>query len=361
MLKLIEPTMEYDQQIQAYRREFLQPGVSMDGGGQLIHCETTKQWLDLVEQYSHQETVPADKVPASLYILIREEDNKMVGIIQIRHYLNDYLRKYGGHIGYSVAPSERRKGNASRMLAMALEKCRQMGLDKVLITCREDNEGSRRTILKNGGVYESTEYEAQQGRYLQRYWIDLAEKKADIEDGHNIEYQSTDERNRDMNSIYHRTSIRHFQDRPVEREKIEEILRAAMQAPSAKNQQPWEFYVVTDKKMIEELSTVSPYASPAQKAPVVIVPVYRKDCLTPAYAQIDMSIAVENMWLATDALGLGGVWLGIAPVEERMQAVERILNIPESLRAFALFPLGYPAEERQQKDRYDESRIHYII
>ena len=74
-----------------------------------------------------------------------------------------------------------------------------------------------------------------------------------------------------------------------------------------------------------------------------------------------MAIALENLWLETDSLGLGGVWLGIAPVEERMLAVERILDIPEELRAFALFPLGYPAEERQQQDRYDESRIHYVV
>jgi nitroreductase len=164
-----------------------------------------------------------------------------------------------------------------------------------------------------------------------------------------------------MNSIYHRTSIRRYQNRPVEREKIEAILRAAMQAPSATNQQPWEFYVVTDQNRIRELSRVSLYAYPAEQAPVVIVPVYRKVCRAPAYAQIDLAIALENLWLETDSLGLGGVWLGIAPVEERMLAVERILDIPEELRAFALFPLGYPAEERQQQDRYDESRIHYVV
>ena len=73
-----------------------------------------------------------------------------------------------------------------------------------------------------------------------------------------------------------------------------------------------------------------------------------------------MSIAMENLWLACGEQGLGGVWLGIAPVEERMKAVETILNIPEGLRAFAIFPLGYPAEERKQQDRFDEGRIHFI-
>ena len=163
-----------------------------------------------------------------------------------------------------------------------------------------------------------------------------------------------------MNSIFHRVSIRRYQDKPVEEEKIEAVLRAAMQAPSAANQQPWEFYVVTDKEKIKELAAVSPYATPAANAPVVIVPVYRKDCILPMYAEIDLSIAVENMWLETDAQGLGGVWLGIAPREERMAAIETVLSIPDGLRAFALFPLGYPAEERLQQNRYDESRIHHI-
>ena len=163
-----------------------------------------------------------------------------------------------------------------------------------------------------------------------------------------------------MNSIYHRVSIRKYQDKPVEPEKIEAILRAAMQAPSAANQQPWEFYVVTDKKKLIELSQVSPYAGMTADAPAAIVPVYRKDCIIPAYAEIDLSIAVENMWLETDAQGLGGVWLGIAPIGERMRAVEKILDMPDTLRAFAIFPFGYPAEERRQQNRYDAARIHYV-
>lgn len=163
-----------------------------------------------------------------------------------------------------------------------------------------------------------------------------------------------------MDSIYHRVSIRRFQDRPVEKEKTEAILRAAMQAPSAANQQPWEFYVVTNREKIRELAMSHPYARAAQYAPAVIVPVYRRDCMLPMYAQIDLAIAVENMWLETDAQGLGGVWMGIAPLAERMEAVEKILDIPEHLRAYALFPYGYPAEDRTQQDRWDESRIHYV-
>ena len=163
-----------------------------------------------------------------------------------------------------------------------------------------------------------------------------------------------------MQEIFERVSIRKYTDRAVEDEKILAILRAAMAAPSAGNQQPWEFYVVRDRNKLEELSRVSPYAGCAKAAPVAIVSAYREKLWASTYAQIDMSIAMENLWLACGEQGLGGVWLGVAPVEDRMRAVEEILGIPEGLRAFAVFPLGYPAEERKQQDRFDESRIHFI-
>lgn len=163
-----------------------------------------------------------------------------------------------------------------------------------------------------------------------------------------------------MKEIFTRVSIRRFQDRPVEDEKITALLRAAMAAPSAGNQQPWEFYVVRNPELIRALSGVSPYSGCADGAPVVIVSAYREKLWAPMYAQVDMSIAMENLWLGCESQGLGGVWLGIAPQEERMKAVEEILSLPEGLRAFAVFPLGYPAETRQQQNRYDESRIHYL-
>jgi len=163
-----------------------------------------------------------------------------------------------------------------------------------------------------------------------------------------------------MNPIYTRVSIRKYQDRSVEKEKTMAILRAAMQAPSAANQQPWEFFVVTNRAKLAALSEVSPYAGMTKNAPIAIVAAYRKDCRVPDYAQIDMSIAMENLWLETSMQGLGGVWLGIAPREERMTAVEAIIGLPDTMRAFAIFPYGYPAEEKPQEDRFDESRIHFV-
>ena len=163
-----------------------------------------------------------------------------------------------------------------------------------------------------------------------------------------------------MNSIFHRISVRKYKDTPVEQEKIERMLKAAMAAPSACNQQPWEFYVVTDKNVIGRLSESSPYAKCAKGAPLVFVPCYRSEGIAPEYFNIDMSAAVENLLLEADDLGLGAVWMGISPDETRMNAVRNVLNIPEHLHAFALVPCGYPAEEREQENRYDESRVHYI-
>lgn len=163
-----------------------------------------------------------------------------------------------------------------------------------------------------------------------------------------------------MNSIFSRVSIRKYQDKPVEQTKILAILKAAMQAPSACNQQPWEFFVITNKQKLEALSKVHPYAHMTKDAPVAIVAAYRTACIVPEFAQIDLSIAMENLWLETDAQGLGGVWLGIAPRESSMQAVEKVLEMDPALRAFALFPFGYPAETKTQQNRFDESRIHYV-
>ena len=99
------------------------------------------------------------------------EDNRILGMVNIRHRLDDSLRVIGGLIGYGVRPSERRRGYATYMLGQALEICRQMGLDRVLLTCDADNEGSRRTILKNGGLYDSGE--THKGVAIERYWIPI--------------------------------------------------------------------------------------------------------------------------------------------------------------------------------------------
>ncbi len=172
-MKLIKPTFEYAKQIIEYRQEFLDAGDSMDGCGSLRRIEDPYEYIQRSIDCQKEETMPRGLVPATQFMFIRENDNRLVGMIQVRHYFNDYLSKYGGHIGYSVRPSERRKGYAKEMLKAALPFCREIGLNKVLITCIEDNIGSEKTIIANGGKYESTVFEADENIYLKRFWIDL--------------------------------------------------------------------------------------------------------------------------------------------------------------------------------------------
>ncbi len=163
-----------------------------------------------------------------------------------------------------------------------------------------------------------------------------------------------------MDSIFHRVSVRRFRAQEVEPEKIERLLRAAMQAPSAANQQPWEFCVVRDPALLQQLAQTSPYAGPAAQAPLAIVVVSRTDSMIPLYNDIDCAIATENLMLEADSLGLGSVMLGIAPLKDRMQAVDAVLGLPENRTAFAIVAVGYPLEEHPQQERYDETRVRYF-
>ena len=163
-----------------------------------------------------------------------------------------------------------------------------------------------------------------------------------------------------MNAIFTRTSVRKFEDRPVEKEKIEKLLQAGFVAPSAGNQQPWEFYVVTKRETIEALAKTSPYAVSAAKAPVVLVIAARKDVIFPGITDIDCAIATENLWLELEELGLGGVMMAVSPVPDRIEKVGKILNLPDNQYAFTLLPFGYPVGKKPQVDRYDAKKIHWV-
>ena len=183
MMKLIEPSMEYERQILDYRRAFLEAGSSMDGCGSLRRYETVRAWLDALEADKRSNALPGGQPGSVLYLFVREEDRAVVGMLQIRRLINETLKRYAGNVGYSVRPDERRKGYAVQMLAAALPLCRQMGLDRILISCRPENEGSRRTILRNGGVFESTVYWPERDVYLERYWIDLRDPPPSADPG----------------------------------------------------------------------------------------------------------------------------------------------------------------------------------
>lgn len=163
------------------------------------------------------------------------------------------------------------------------------------------------------------------------------------------------------NDIFRRVSVREYTDQPVEEEVIESLLRAAMAAPSAGNQRPWEYYVIQDKSRLEQLSECSPYARCVKEAPIAFVACSRrKRIMFPECVLLDMSASVENLLLQCVSHEMGGVWLAVAPFEERIEAVNKILDLPESLNAFAIIPVGYPVENKDQEDRYDEGRIHYV-
>lgn len=170
---LIEPSELYLEQIAEYKQACLDANSSMDGCGPLRRCENPTAYISECKKYTNPNTLPKEFVIATQFLYIRKTDNCLVGMIQVRHYFNDYLSKFGGHIGYSIKPNERRKGYATAMLKTVLSYCKEIGLDKILITCLDDNIGSEKTILNNGGVYESTVYEWREKRHLKRFWITL--------------------------------------------------------------------------------------------------------------------------------------------------------------------------------------------
>ena len=166
-----------------------------------------------------------------------------------------------------------------------------------------------------------------------------------------------------MNEIFIRRSVRKFNTKRVEEEKINEILRAGMQAPSAKNQQPWEFIVVRGEKNLEELSKYNVYATCLKGANVAIIVLCNTEKLImPEFWQQDLSAVTQNIELQAVTLGLGSVWMGTAPEEKKMNYIKEMFSLKDNLLPFSVIALGYPLYENANKfkDRFDESRITYI-
>ncbi len=170
-IKLVFPTKDYETEVINYKEEFQRNDEVMQGVAGLDVARSYEVWLKKLNDSLNEETVQPGLVPSTTYLGVRISDNRMVGMIDIRHRLNDYLFRLGGNIGYSVRKSERRNGYAKAMLGLALEKCKELGLDRVLITCYQDNIASAKTILANGGVLENEI--ADSTGITQRYWIAL--------------------------------------------------------------------------------------------------------------------------------------------------------------------------------------------
>jgi len=171
--RLVKPDESMQKEIESYRAEFLAAGDSMDGTGPLRRMESAAEWLLFNKDAEDPEKKPDFWVVSEQFAYVREGNGRILGMIQFRHEFNDFLREYGGNVGYSVRPSERRKGYAKRMLKECLRVCKAFGLESVLITCLTENEASRRTIMACGGVYERTTFCERDGVWLERYWISL--------------------------------------------------------------------------------------------------------------------------------------------------------------------------------------------
>ena len=172
-LELVLPREEHREQLENYLKEHFENGeYHLNGVGGLDKIKDFEEWLHKIQDENVKEKVKEGRVQSTLYLGIRKSDGRMIGTIQIRHELNEYLLNIGGHIGDGVRPSERRKGYATEMIRLALEKCKEIGLDKVLITCNKDNIGSRKSIQNNGGILENETLD-EIGKELQRFWIEL--------------------------------------------------------------------------------------------------------------------------------------------------------------------------------------------
>jgi nitroreductase len=162
-----------------------------------------------------------------------------------------------------------------------------------------------------------------------------------------------------MDAIHTRRSIRKYLDKPVAEELIESILRAGMAAPSAGNQQPWHFIVITDRAKLDAIPAFHPYSKMVLTAPTAILvcgdPTGKK---WPTFWDQDVSAATQNMLLAARGLGLGTVWVGIYPETERMEGFRKLFALPEHIIPFSLIPLGWPDGQFEAVDRFRPECIH---
>ena len=162
-----------------------------------------------------------------------------------------------------------------------------------------------------------------------------------------------------MEAILSRRSIRKYTEQPVTDEVIKELLEAAMSAPSAGNEQAWQFVVIKDRGILDQIPKYHPYSRMVKQASVVILVCGDlKSEKHKGYWVQDCSAATENLLIAVEAKGLGAVWLGVYPREDRVNGLRELLGLPEHVVPLSLIPIGYKGEEKPPANRYDPSRVH---
>jgi nitroreductase len=163
-----------------------------------------------------------------------------------------------------------------------------------------------------------------------------------------------------LETILTRRSIRKYIQKPVPAELVDKILEAAMYAPTARNTQSWEFVVITDRKLLDELSVVHPYAKMLKYAPLAVLVCGNKAIEdSDGYLCSNCSAATQSLMLAAHALGLGSVWLGVYPNAGRIESIHKLLKLPEHILPISMISVGWPDEVRQTPDRFDRAKIHF--
>ena len=196
-LKLVEATPEYAEQLWQFRSEVFEHDP--DDGNRFAGCMSiesasfAEEWIKMCQLRKSAATCKQGgvDVPSTTYFAVRKSDNKLVGVIDLRHHINHpILGTWGGHCGYTVRPSERGKGYAKEMLRLNIQNAKALGINKLLITCYPSNKASEKVIRANGGVYEKTV--DVDGIRIQRFWIEIASKRTveitDMELSHVAEY-----------------------------------------------------------------------------------------------------------------------------------------------------------------------------
>jgi nitroreductase len=162
-----------------------------------------------------------------------------------------------------------------------------------------------------------------------------------------------------MDNIFSRRSVRRYLPKPVSSDLIENVLKAGMNAPSAGDEQPWHFIIIDKHDLLLNISESHPYAKMLKDAPIAILVCGDLQVLKFKDLWIqDCSAASENMLLAAHDLGLGAIWIGVYPAENLVREVRNILNIPQHIVPFSIIGMGYPAEEKKGRLRYDKSKVH---